>query len=86
MAITTSRVRLGCASSAGMLASAEKTCNTEPSFGDLRRGAGTSGSVASLTMYRSLAMRCTTSGAVQRPFVELAHGGRAGQTPLALSG
>ena len=37
MAITTSRVRLGCASSAGMLASAEKTCNTEPSFGDLRR-------------------------------------------------
>ena len=38
--ITTSSVRLGCASNDGMLTSAEKTSNTEPCFGDLRRVGG----------------------------------------------
>ena len=56
---TTSSVRLGWASIAGMLTSDENTSNTEPCRGDLRRVAGMVLSTATLTMYRSLATGCT---------------------------
>ena len=58
--ITTSSVRLGCASRAGMLTSAVKTSKTDPRFGDLRRDGGALGSGGILTMYRSRATGCAS--------------------------